>query len=710
MPSEQADMAAAQAPQDGYGNPDPAMQQGVDLSSLSPEQQQAYQTAFQQAMEAQQLYAQAQEAYLQAQQSGNEQQAQEAYQQAIDAQQLYGQAHQIYLSILEQAQGAPEAAPPQAVPMEAPVQQQGYPPQDPMQQQGYPPQDPMQQGYPPQDPMQQQGYPPQDPMQQGYAQQPMQQGYPQGYPPQDPMQQQGYPPGYAPQPGSQGNMAQVQVPPGYAPQPGYPPQGYPQGYPPQDPMQQGYPQQGYPQGYAPQGYPPGYAPQPGMYPNQGSMDQMQGYGYAQQQSYPPQSMPPQDPLAAPQAAADWEEDSDIVGSNPENSGSPWFWVFVIIALAVGGYAVYALTKDDRPKVDLSKFDKPAPRRATKEDLEKIRRSFLGLDKEQPSPHLRSLKFAKKDGKWKKLTLAGKGDCMTLFMSDGKDLYSGEGGTDPKEKKLLRRPFPEEDFPMNLASFNSVILDWNFSHGMTGTYLLIRHRIEGRIWLALYTLLGNPLDDKAAKKKDLTCGSSNLPHVKRENVVLLGSGNCKKAASALGVKSHICKGDVDIPEKEAVSFWQTGKSYPPEGALFYGSTRLDIGSKRAGKERSERSFASRLTSSTQPVPDRKGKRWVALDQSSGRLWSFGKKLRIKDLATVSESPSKALGAQIKKNIVRVVYPNKLIRFTLKGKKLTEDKTFDFGKKLKVQHASWGNEGLILLFITEKHSIFQFDESP
>ncbi len=699
MPSEQADMAAAQAQQyDPQTSADPqAAMQGPDLSALSPQQQQAYQDAFQQAMEAQQLYAKAQEDYLQAQQSGNEQLAQEAYQQALNAQQMYGQAHQIYLSILEQAQQAqayaapPQAAPPQAAPppqeapppaispqppaIASPPQQgsqgnmpyaqppQGYPPQ----QQSYPPQ---QQGYPPQ----QQGYPPQ----------------PQGYPPQP----QGYPPqpqGYPPQPQ------------GYPPQPqGYPPQ--PQGYPPQP---QGYPPQ--PQGYPPQ--PQGYPPQPPMYGgSQGSMDQLQAPGYAQQPSYP-QPLP----TASPEASAAWEEDLDAgTSSNSEGGGGKLFWIFVLAVLAVASYGLYTLTKDDRPKPDLSKFDKPAAPPQTKQDLEQIRRSFLGLDKEKPSPHLRSLVFAKKDAKWNRLVLSGKGDCMTLFLSDGKDVYSGEGGIDPKEPKLLRRPFPEEDFPMNMAPFNSRILDFQFAQGLSGTYLLIRHRIEGRIWLAIYTLLGNPLDEKEKgkkKKDDVTCGSSGHTHVKRENVILLGTGSCKKAAKDLEIKTHLCKEDIDIPEKGAVSFWQSGKVYPPEGSVIIGSTRLDLGPKRFAAEANERSFASRLAVSTPPSPDRKGKRWITLDQGTGILWAFDKKLRQSSLSgPLPTSANKALAAHLEKNTLRVVFPTKLIRFSLKGKQLTEDKSFDFGEKLQIQYATWGNEGKILLFATEKSSIFQYDESP
>ncbi|MEM1009831.1 MAG: hypothetical protein AAGJ35_12595, partial [Myxococcota bacterium] len=122
----QANGAAAQEPH-------------LDLSALSPEQQQIYEHSYQQALQAQQLYAQAQEAYLQAQRSGNEQLAQHSYQQAVQAQQMYTQAHQTYVSIMESlqhstplTQASPRSTPPETNPTAGQPQFQQAPPTAPI--------------------------------------------------------------------------------------------------------------------------------------------------------------------------------------------------------------------------------------------------------------------------------------------------------------------------------------------------------------------------------------------------------------------------------------------------------------------------------------------------------------------------------------------------------------------------------------------------
>jgi hypothetical protein len=503
-----------------------------------------------------------------------------------------------------------------------------------------------------------------------------------------------------------------------APQQPYPPQGMMQPYPPQGMMgmmpQQPYPPQGMMQPYPPQGMmPQGMMPQ-GMMP-QGMMPQgMMPQGMMPQQPYPPAFPPNQ---AIPLSDASWGE--DIEEAQTQKSGGIGIFLWLIILLVVGGgaYAVYELTRT--PPRPVNPFPLERPKEMTAEEKEKLRRQVLGLDDEKPSKHLRAIEFAVKSKPWQATTLAGSGDCRTLYITDGKDLYSGEGIVPEKDKDYLQRPFPEDPFGLRMANFTSVIQNWSFAEGQSGSYLLIRHRLEGRLWLAIYPLIGNPLKETGGKKKkakkgddDVMCGTSGVTEpILREGVILLGSGNCKGAASTLGVKAHLCKDTIDIPEKDPLFFWQSGRANPPQGTLFYNKIRINIDAKQIGQEVSAGVLASRLANSTPPTLDRKGKRWVAMEQSTGKLWSFDAKLQPKDLdLQISTQPEKILRIQKDAKHIRAIYADRLIRFQAKGKKLEEDKLFDFGKNIQARFAVWGTLGHVLLVITQKHTVYQFSENP
>tara|TARA_B100000609_G_scaffold185030_1_gene168446 strand:- start:15214 stop:17058 length:1845 start_codon:yes stop_codon:yes gene_type:complete len=607
-----------------------------DLSSFSPEQQQAYQHAHQQAMQAQHMYTQAHQAYLQAQQAGQADVAQQAYEQALQAQQLYGQAYQAFQLIVQQVQGGQQAV--------APNMQQGY-------------QQPAQQGY-------------QQPMQQGY-QQPMQQPMQQGF---DPNMQQGYQP-----PMQQGFDPNMQ-------------QGY------QQPVQQGY-QQPMQQGFDPN-------MQQGFDPNM-----QQGMG-----GQPPMA----DPFAAAEAnaAASFDMDMEPWGADANlegGGGGAWFWLlgFLILGGAVTG--LYIANQPPTTQRRLGDMDKDASTGMSKAEEEALRRKMLGLDKEKNSKYLRPLLFKDdtlKSLPWRNVSLAGRGDCRSLYAVENNKFYVAEGVIRPKSKDYLDRPDPDglefaKITPPVKTTYSEIL------QGAGSSYLALRGKVGHQWWLLLYPLVGNPLKAPNRKKKrkksddeDPSCGSSQVPgYILRPDVILVGPGSCAAAASSLGVVPKFCLTGFRMERGVKLHLLQSRKKISIHGTLMAGSRKITL--RKRARSKSSSSLAAQLRYATYMTPT--GKKWYFADTSTGDI-----------LYATSNGNIKKSGARVpSKDIVRVklkgrrllvVHSTKLVTYRMSRGTLTPIKSYPFGEKVFVQHAVWGNEGNILLLRTKKNKLYQFSENP
>lgn len=645
----------------------PTTEPVVDAGGFTPEQWQAYQQSYQQAIQAQQMYAQAQQWYEYATQTGQTEQQQQAYYQATQAQELYNYAHQTYLAILNQVQAAAHvanASPPSVSQAVDPSQAYG------------------------------QAYG------QGQLYHTPQPGYPQGYgavetlPPPQPMpQQSSSPPQYMPQ--------QVSSPPQYMPQ------GYAQGY-----------AQSYTQGYGveqggydvSQGYPPGY----------GSSEYAQGYG-----GYPP-SQPGQsggfaDPLAeAPEAGSashmeGWvslEEDESV------RRGSIWFWIVGLLLLG-GGFGVLSFldTAPSRKPINNTATQKAEP---SAEELEKQRRALLGEDQERPSEHLRKLSLTR-TGEWRTLALAGTGDCRSLYLTDDQGAYVAEGIVPKSDPDYLQQTHPDQPFNPQPLSVPKSPAFRSFSGSLAGTFLLFRTRVASQSWLLIYPLVGNPLKPpkevkppKTAKKADddgPSCGDSRVSsHVLRRNLVMLGDGSCNPAAETLGVEPKLCIPNVSLSNVSLLHFWHTGRDITQmQGALQMDQKQLVL--TRRGQVKESSRLGIYLRESTPPTPDHKKHRWVSVRRTNGQVWTLDQRLTLKEMPLrLSEGAGVAVRARLHDDTLWVIYPQRIVKFQVDNNQLQNPKTYELGKNITVKYANWSQDGQLLIVLTEKNTLYQFSEDP
>lgn len=660
-------------------------------SGFTPEQWQAYQTSYNQAIQAQQMYVQAQQWYEQAQQTGQVEQQQQAYAQAQHAQQLYAQAHQAYLAILNEVQAQQVHAGP-TVPAEANASQApdaSMPPPQPLPPDGGAPQPT--QGYV-------QGY-----AQTGYAQG-FQPNAPAGYDPNQAYAQQGYDP-------QQAQYHQQQA--YYQQQQGYAQQGYPQ--------QQPYAQQGYDQqGYAQQGYPQqGYDPQQAYYQQQQGYDQQ---GYAQQ-GYPQQQPQPiADPLAQAAAFPSAPDMDGWVSLEPAQTGrrsSFWWWFFGIL-LVGGGVLAMNLMEPSVPKKRLPPDFNAKKKELSKEEIEKRRRALLGLDRETPTKYLRKLNI-KRQGQWSSIALAGTKDCRSLYLADEKGAYVAEGIVPKADSDYLQQTHPDDPFnPKPLPLPKSPAFRF-FVSGGNGTFLLVRTRVAQQQWLVVYPLVGNPLkppkevrpSKKQAKDDDgPSCGDSRISsYLLKKRFAMVGDGSCNPAAETLGIEPKICAPNVSLARASALMYWHTGrKADTIDGSLQLDQRLVNL-KRRNTRSKKVSKLGVWLKDSTPPTPDNRGRMWAAVRKSTGQVWTVDRRMRVREQRfRVQQGAGILIRAQLNKKVLRAVYPTRIVKFRVEGRSLSVEKSFPFGKNITVTQAAWGQDGKVLLLLTKKHTVYQFSEDP
>ncbi len=642
-------------------------------SGFSPEQWQAYQTSYNQAIQAQQMYVQAQQWYEQAQQAGQVEQQQQAYAQAQHAQQLYAQAHQAYLAILHEVQtqlGQVDAGP--TVPAEANISQApdtSMPPPQPLPPEGGAPQPT-------------QGYV------QGYAQT----GYAQGFQPN-------------PQAGYDPNQAYYQQQQAYYQQQ----QAY---------GQQGYAQQGYDpnQAYAQQGY----DPQQAYYQQQPGYEQ-QGYdqqGYAPQQ---PQT-PVGDPLAEAAAFPSAPDMDGWVSLEPAQTGrrsSFWWWFFGIL-LVGGGVLAMNLMEPSIPKKRLPPDFNAKKKELSQDELEKRRRALLGLDRETPTQYLRKLNI-KRQGQWNSIALGGSKDCRSLYLADEKGAYVAEGIVPKNDPDYLQQTHPDDPFnPKPLPLPKSPAFRF-FVSGGHGTFLLVRTRVAQQQWLVVYPLVGNPLKPpkevrptkKKAKDDDgPSCGDSRISsYLLKKRFAMVGDGSCNPAAETLGIEPKICAPNVSLARASAVMYWHTGRKADKIDGSLQLDQRLIKLTRRSTRSRKMSKLGVWLKDSTPPTPDKRGKMWAAVRKSTGQVWTVDQRMRVREKRfRVQQGAGILIRAQLNKNVLRAVYPTRIVKFRVEGRTLSVEKSFPLGKNITVTQAAWGQDGKVLLLLTKKHTVYQFSEDP
>lgn len=653
MSSQQDEMMAAQQAA-GQVAVDPAG--AVDPAAFTPEQWQAYQHAYAQAMQAQQLYAQAQQVYAQAEQTGQVEAAQHAYAQAMQAQQMYTQAHAAYLAILQQVQGQSGAAPQHiAQPTHEHHSQQALPqaaPQAPMQ------------GYA--DPHSQQALAAASPeyvqqQQAAYAQQQQQAAYAQ----QQQMAQQA---AYAQQ--QQAAYAQQQQA-AYAQQ-----------------QQAAYAQQQQAAAYA-----------------------QQQTGYAQQQGYMQEAQVQQPPVGDPfaqQGGADWDE-VYYDDSMPEQQKGGGLWIWIIGFLFIVGSFVGLHLATQPPVHD--PFKNPEPReRITKEQREARRRAMLGLDKEKPSKYLRAMELSTK-GSWDSMAVAGKGECRSVYFANSSGVYVAESRAPKDEKDYLQKIHPDDPFRLKKLPLPPRTFSRQLITTPAGSYLLVRAQIARQSWMLLYPLLGNPLKGKG-RKRGADCGQSGrqpADYLLKRNLVLLGEGSCSLANTTLGVKPRLCLSGITVPSRAQLWFWQQGRRFaPPKGRLLLGTNIVQL--KRRARPKSGESLFGVLRRSVLPTMDMQKRRWVSLEKGKRGLWTYtGRDILPLDIK-IPVITKGAIRILLDKSFLRIVYTNRILKFKRDPMGLKRVGIYPFGDNVKAKYASWDSSGNILLLFTEKKTVYQFSEKP
>lgn len=646
-------VAAPSAPE--MGSP------AVDTSAFSPEQWQAYQQAYQQAMQAQQLYAQAQQWYEYATQTGQIDQQQQASQQAAQAQQLYEHAHQIYAMILAQVQAS------------APV---SYSSQHPNYSIPVPPTD----------------YPPPQVMSAPQA--------PQGYAPQvAPYQQQDL---------SYGGPSSAQPGAYYShPQPDY----HPSGYPPSG-VQPAYGQPNYNQ--------PAYG-QPNY--NQPTYGQS-GYGLGMPGGTPSSMPAGYDPLAqaseysrgsSPQLDG-WVS---LETEEAQPRGSVWFWIIGLLILG-GGLGVLTFL-DQTPSRKPNSLTAPKDREPSREDLEKQRRALLGEDQERPSEHLRKLSLTR-TGEWKTMILAGTGDCRSLYLTDDQGVYVAEGIVPKSDPDYLQQTHPDQPFnPQPLSVPKSPAFRY-FATSHVGNFLLFRTRVANQSWLLIYPLVGNPLkppkevkpakpSKKSADDDGPSCGDSRISsHLLRRNLVMIGDGSCNPAAETLGVEPKLCMPNVPLSNASLLTLWHTGRDgQQVQGVMQIDQKQIPLARRVQWKNASR--LGLYLKDSTPPTPDTKKNQWLSIRRSDGLIWTLDQRLQLNETSLkLTQGAGVAVRAKRDGDVLWVVYPQRIIKFQIDGNQLQNPKTYNFGTNIAAKYAVWSQDGNLLLVLTEKNTLYQFSEDP
>jgi hypothetical protein len=372
--------------------------------------------------------------------------------------------------------------------------------------------------------------------------------------------------------------------------------------------------------------------------------------------------------------------------------------------------------------DMSGTKEPTP-----EELARQRRALLGEDREVSSRYLRELPITRKS-KWRSVALSGSRECRSLYLTDENGIYVAEGAVDPRAAYYLNRTHPDQPFnPTPLAKLPPSIINNYFAFGAQGLYLILRNHLAGQQWVFLYPLVGNPLlseELKPSKKRKAkkaaqddsdapSCGDSQISTRLLSNyLVMLGTGECSQMVATLGLKPALCLSQMPVNKAASITYWHNGRTkFPIRGSLQLDYQQIHIG--KNARIQNNSTLGTFLANSPPPTPIPDLGHWVSVRRQSGQIWTLDQQTKIRELPLripLEHHPSTALRVQMRKDMLRVVYPTHLMKYKIEKDQLSAIQTFKFGRNITVTQATWDQSGDILLLLTKTHNIYQFLENP